>query len=149
MDGGTDKGGIAVPILDDVGILLVNAGVGTLGTTLFLGSIPADGTVSPEDTIAAVIPIPGLPPVHVHNEPLASYQQPVFQIVTRSAPYGFAAAMARAEAALVALDGVRNQTVGGTCFLWITSLQSPWSLRTDDYNRYYLVFNVRCAVRAA
>ena len=134
-------------ILDDLGTLLGNAGVGTLGTSLFLGSLPADTPVSPQDEITTIIPIPSLPPVHSHLEAYATYTQPIFQILTRSAPFGFAAAMARAELAFRALDGVQNATIGGSHFLWILAVRSPYALRQDDYQRYHIVFDVRCAVR--
>jgi minor capsid protein len=135
-------------ILDDLGTLLQTAGVGVLGSTLFLGSMPPDTVATPNAELVAVIPIPGMPSVHSLADQVATFQQPFYQVLVRSTPYGFAAAMQRAEAAFVVLDGLHNVTVGQTYVLWIVALRSPYALRQDDAARFYLAFDVRCAVRS-
>jgi hypothetical protein len=138
-----------VALLDDLGAYLATQGVGVLGSTLFLGSMPPDIAATPNDELVAVIPIPGMASVHDLAAGPATFTQPFFQIVTRSTPHGFAAAMARAEAAFVALDGLHNLTLGGTFVLWVVALRSPYALRQDDLARHHIIFDIRCAVRAA
>jgi hypothetical protein len=133
-------------VLDDLGTLLQTAGLGTLGTSLFLGSVPMDAPlVTIQDALVALIEIPGLPPIHIHNEDAPQIEQPVVQVVTRGQPYGYAAARLQAHAAFVVLDSVHNQTLSGTFYLWIQAIKSPYILRVDDLHRPVLVFDVRCA----
>lgn len=132
-------------VLDDLGSLLVSAGVGVLGSTLFLGSLPADGPVSPQDEIVALLEVPGMPSIHHHGAQQASYEQPVVQVLVRGAPFGYQAARARAQTIYETLDGRSNDVIQGTPYLWMVALQSPWFLRSDDMSRPHLVFNVRLA----
>lgn len=133
-------------ILDDLGSFLQAQGVGTVGTTLFKGLIPEDAPlVATQDSLVALVEVPGLPPVHVHSQAAASYEQPVVQVLTRGVPYGYAAARTKAHQAYVTLDGVQNQTLSGTQYLWIAALQSPFLLKWDDLARPLIAFSVRCA----
>ena len=133
-------------LLDDLGSHLQNAGIGTLGTTLFKGSLPLDApAVVIQDALVALIETPGLPPVRTHD--LGRYELPVVQIASRGAPYGYVAARQKAHDAWMALDGVSNQTLGSGFYLWIEALQSPWWLRSDELNRPVIVFSVRVARR--
>jgi hypothetical protein len=131
-------------ILDEIGAFLEAEGVGIIGQTLFLGSMPQDepGTGS-QDAVMAVIEIPGQTRVAMHD--LAKYERPYLQIATRGAPYGYPAARLKAQEAWDALDGVANTALSGATYLLIEALQSPYFLRTDDLNRPYLIFNCRCA----
>jgi hypothetical protein len=133
-------------LLDDLGTYLQAQGIGTVGTTLFKGSIPQDApALNVQDALVALIETPGLPPMHVHSVSGPDVEQPTVQVVSRGAPYAYAAARTKAEAAFVALDSVHNQTLGTAFYLWILALQSPFLLRVDDLNRPHIVFNVRCA----
>jgi hypothetical protein len=131
-------------ILDEVAAFLQAEGIGLIGQTLFMGSMPQDepGTGG-QDAIMAVIEIPGQGPRSTHD--LAKYELPHLQIATRGAPYGYPAARQKAQDAWEALDGLANTALSGTTYLLIEALQSPYWLRTDDNNRPYLIFNCRCA----
>jgi Bacteriophage minor capsid protein len=131
-------------LLDELGAYLQSHGVAAVGSTLFKGSFPLD-TLENTAPILALIEVPGLPPVRSHDVPVARYEQPVVQVATRGAPYGYPAARAAAQAAWDVLDGVQNTSLSGTFYLWLQALQSPYWLRTDDFQRPVLLFNVRCA----
>jgi minor capsid protein len=131
-------------LLDELGAYLQAQGVGTVSSTLFKGSFPLD-TLENTAPILALIEVPGLPPVRSHDVPVARYEQPVVQVATRGAPYGYPAARQTAQAAWDVLDGVQNASLSGTFYLWLQALQSPYWLRTDDFQRPVLLFNVRCA----
>ena len=96
-----------------------------------------------QDALVALIETPGLPPVRTHDA--ARYELPVVQVVSRGMPYGYAAARQKAQAAWDVLDGVRNQTLGTTFYLWIDALQSPGGLGADENNRPVIVFSIRAA----
>lgn len=136
--------------LDDIAAYLQGEGIGTIGTTLFKGSIPEDAPlVAVHDALVALMETPGLPSSHVHTRAQASFEQPTLQVVIRGAPYGYPAARQKAQDAFEALDGVANVVLGTGAYLWILALQSPFWLRTDELQRPYFVFNVRCARGAA
>ena len=133
-----------MPLLQELATYLQAAGLGTVSSTLFMGALPLDDPATGgQDACIAVIPVPGLPPVHAHDG--TRYEQPVVQILTRGVPHHFAAAWDAAMTAWEVLDGVSNQALSGVNYLWIQALQSPWRLRIDDYHRSHIVFNVRCA----
>jgi hypothetical protein len=132
-----------VPLLDELGTLLHTAGVGTLGTTLFKGALPLDHPLTDAaPPILAVIEVPGLPVVRAHD---SKFEQPVLQVAIKGAPYGYAAARAKAQEAWEVLDGVRNTVLSGVAYLWIEALQSPYWLRTDDMHRPLIIFTIRVA----
>lgn len=133
-------------ILDDLGTLLQTAGLGTLGQTIFLGSMPLDapGTTTP-DAIMALLETPGPGPLLVHDDVLPSIEQPIVQVRVRDAPYAYQAARLRAQQAWQVLSAVHNEALSGTEYLSILPLQSPFPLDTDDFARPHLIFHVRCA----
>jgi hypothetical protein len=133
-------------LLDDLGSYLQAQGVATLQATLFKGGIPMDSSEAPvDDAIMALVETAGLPPFHVHNIQAASFEQPTAQIIVRGAPYDYAEARTRAQAAFLALDGLSNVTLSGTFYLFVQALQSPFSLHMDQMGRPVIVFNIRCA----
>jgi hypothetical protein len=131
-------------LLDELASLLQTAGVGTIGSSLFKGQIPLDTPTTVETALVALVEIPGLPPLRTHDTPPSRIGQPVVQVVSRGAPYGYVAARQKAQDAWLALDGVRNQTLSGTDYLFIQALHDPFLLKIDDLHRPYLVFSARC-----
>ncbi|HEX6827145.1 MAG TPA: minor capsid protein [Nitrospiraceae bacterium] len=135
-----------MPVLDELGTYLEAQGVGILGVSLFQGGIPQDApNIAIQDSLLALIEVPGLPPVHVHTQTAATYEQPMVQVATRGQPYGYDGARAMAQQAFLALDGLANVVLSGVEYLWIQAMQSPFLLRTDELARPLLVFTVRVA----
>jgi len=130
-------------VLDEIGAFLEAEGVGIIGQTLFLGSMPQDEPgAGSQDAVMAVIEIPGQGPRKAHDQTL--YELPYLQIATRGSPYGYQAARQKAQDAWDALDGVANMALSGTTYLLIEALQSPYFLRSDDMSRPHIIFNCRC-----
>lgn len=132
-------------ILDELGQYLQAEGLGTLGTTLFLGGLPVDApNVAPLDAITALVEMLGFPAEYVHDVVSPSREVPVVQILTRGAPYDYATARTWAQEIWVALGSIRNQTLSGTWYLGVRPIQSVFKLRDDDYARPLMSFQVRC-----
>lgn len=131
-------------VLDEIGAYLQAEGIGVIGSTLFLGSMPQDepGTGG-LDAVLAIIEIPSRPAVRNHDKTL--YELPRLQIQTRGTPYGYPAARQKAQDAWEALEAVTNQALSGVMYLRIEPLRSVFWLRTDDNNRPHLVFDAECA----
>ena len=131
-------------LLDDLGQYLQTEGLGTLGTTLFLGGLPVDApNVATPDAITALVETPGFAPQYVHTPVGVSWEQPVVQILTRGAPYDYATARTWAQDIYLALGRIRNEQLSGTYYFWVSPLQSVFELRTDDYARPIMSFQVR------
>jgi hypothetical protein len=130
-------------ILDEIALHLQAEGIGIIGQTLFMGSMPQDepGTGG-QDALVAVLEIPSRPPMRNHD--LAILELPRLQIQTRGAPYGYPAARQKAQEAWEALEAVTNQVLSGVTYLRIEAQRSVYWLRTDDMNRPHLVFDVEC-----
>lgn len=131
-------------LLDEVAAYLQAEGIGIIGQTLFMGSMPQDepGTGG-QDAIMALIEIPSRPVIRNHD--LSLYELPRLQIQTRGMPYGYPAARQKAQDAWEALEAVTNQVLSGVTYLRIETQRSVYWLRTDDMNRPHLVFDVECA----
>jgi hypothetical protein len=131
-------------VLDEVGAYLQAAGVGIIGQTLFLGSMPQDEPGAGfQDAIMALKEIPSRPPVFAHDQTL--YELPMLQIETRGVPYGYPAARQKAQDAWDALRVITNQSLSGTTYLRIVPQRSVYWLRTDDYFRPHFLFDIECA----
>lgn len=131
-------------LLDEIGAFLQAEGVGIVGQTLFLGSMPQDEpSTGSQDAVVAVIEIPSRPPMRNHDKTLL--ELPRLQVQTRGAPYGYPAARQKAQDAWEALEAVTNQVLSGTTYVRIETQRSPYWLRTDDYNRPHLVFDAECS----
>lgn len=133
-------------ILDDLGLFLQTQGLGTLGQTLFQGSVPLDSVETfYSNSLIALLETPGLPPERVHDGPGSSVDQPVIQVLVRGEPHGYEAARALSEDLYRTLDGLTNVTLQGTAYLWLLAMQPPFLLRWDEMARPVFVFQVRCA----
>jgi Bacteriophage minor capsid protein len=123
-------------VLEDLGAYLEAEGLGTLGTTLFLGGLPLDTPTHPTaDAITALVATPGFPAEYVHDVLAPSREIPVMQILTRGAPYDYPGAWTWAWEIWVALGSIRNQVLSGTFYLGVVPIQNIWKLRDDDYAR--------------
>ena len=135
-----------MPLLDEVGLLLQTAGLGTLGTTIIKSSVPLDEPMSPafEDALIALLEVPGYPALDILNTPDDTVEQPVVQVVIRGAPYEYEAARAWAQQVYLTLRRVQNQLLSGTFYLFMQPLQPPFALPVDALQRPHIVFRVRC-----
>lgn len=132
--------------LDDVGAYLQTQGLGTLGTTLFLGGLPVDApNATTPDAITALVETPGFAAEYVHDVLGVSWERPMLQILTRGAPYDYVGAREWAQDIYLALGQIRNQVLSGTYYFWVMPHQTVWKLRDDDYARPVMTCQFRCA----
>lgn len=136
-------------VLEDLGIFLQTAGLGTLATDLFRGGLPMDTPTAPvHDAIMVLIPVPGLPAVFALSGDGApcKVEQPVIQVLCRGNPHDFLGAFTRAMAAYNALDGLNNTLINNVFYLMVMAMQPPFCLRqADEMGRPHIAFNIRCA----
>jgi hypothetical protein len=135
-----------MPILDDLGAFLQAHGFGTLGQSIFLGSIPLDPPGSGvQDAVLGLFEIPGLPSEKVHDLLGPAVERARVQLRWRGTPYGYAAARTQAGNAFRLLETVVNQPINGVFYQQITALQSPFALPSDEWQRPSILFEIICA----
>lgn len=117
-------------LLDEIGTYLQNAGVGTLGKSLFRS--PEFPTTA-EDTATAIIESGGFRPGYVHDRDGPSYDRPSFQLLHRAKD--LAVARAKAELAWKALGLIKNRSIEGWRYLRVTPVQSPFGIGKDENGR--------------
>jgi hypothetical protein len=133
--------------LDDIASVLVTAGVGVLGTSLFLSSkavIPSGAGPYITLTETGGMGVGGFRGEggRVQNKAGSSTVRPGAQVLVRASTYG--AARSKSTAALVALDGIWNTTINGVAYLSITARQEPTDAGVDEAGRAVIVFNIDC-----
>lgn len=127
--------------LDEIASRLVAAGVGVLGTTLFMSSaakLPVGN--GPYITLTETGGIGTGKRNRVHNEPGIHVQTPSAQIAVRAMSY--VEARTKAKAAYAALDGTWNTVIAGVTYQQITARQEPTDLGLDEAGRVVVVFNI-------
>lgn len=123
-------------VLTGLGSVLQTAGVGTVGTSIFYGSLPME---APDNAIA-LVEYGGAAPQWSFNQ--IEWEQPRVQVLVRSVS-GYVSARAWAHAAWEALAVVKNQAIGGVWYQQVAMLQSPFVLTLDERERQVtFVFNV-------
>lgn len=125
-------------LLDDVAALLVEAGIGTLATDLFLARLPD----SPDSAIA-VREYGGAQPDYLYVGYDPTQEWPRIQIECRDPDY--AAAHLRIERCARTLGAVRERVVNGTHYHRITPLGPPVPLGEDESQRSRIVVSFECA----
>ena len=125
-------------VLDDVAALLIEAGLGTLGETIFLARLPD----SP-DAALAIREYGGAQPDYLYGgrDPTEEWNR--VQLEARDPDY--AAARLRIERCARTLGAVRERAVNGTHYHRITPLGPPVPLGEDESQRSRIVVNVECA----
>lgn len=115
---------------------LEDEGVGTVGTDIFAGSIPA-GVAS-----AIVLTLyPGDPPEH--NLSTTGWKIEIARLQLRVRNTSETTALSKAKSAADALSKIANQTIESVRYRSVMLLQSPGLLYRDENNRPNYGFNIR------
>src|SRR5678816_4477154 len=124
--------------LDEIAAKLANAGVGTIGGNIFLGS----KAVIPEGDgpYISLLETGGSAPTRIQNQAGANTQRPTAQILVRAKSYQ--TARNKSKEAYNALDGLFNTVLSGTYYQSVTARQEPTDIGLDDVGRPRLVFNI-------
>ena len=126
-------------VLEDLGVYLEGLALVTVGTDLILGHMPSSPKVC-----CALLEYGGDPPLRNQSEGAArsgaqSGERPRIQLLCRSDSYVTGRGLI--QSIWEALDGVVNQTINGTSYVRIASLQSPFFLEFDENKRYLFAVN--------
>lgn len=128
-----------MPFLDEVAAALQTAGVGVIGTSIFVSSKAIVPTgVGP---YIVLIETGGSGSSKTQND--TATERPTAQISCRAASYLTARAMLKAAyVALGGANGVYNQTLSGVDYLSITARQNPTDIGLDGAGRAMVAFNI-------
>lgn len=122
-------------VLTELGSVLQTAGVGTVGTSIFLSGLPMEPV-----TAVGLMEYGGAAPQWTFNQ--IAWEQPRVQVQVRSVS-GYAAARTLARQAWDALAAIRNQSISGIWYMQVAMLQSPFMLTRDEHSETVtFVFNV-------
>ena len=125
-------------LLDDMGDLLSTGGLGTVGSTIFLGYEPPA-----PDAVVVVYETAGLAPERAMS-PLAGTvvcERPGVQIVCRGVRDDYATPRQQAHLAWKLIEGLQPRTLNGRRYLYAEAIQSPFPMRRDDVGRVLIGFN--------
>lgn len=135
-------------VVTEIAAKLSAFSLGTLGSTLFYGSMPP----SP-DECCAIYEYGGLAPVHGFGTPGIDFETPAIQVVFRGlqpkagVTTAYTGPRAKAEAAYLGLSAVEAETLtGGTSAFYHTihAQQAPLLIGRDESMRYLIGVNFLC-----
>ena len=129
-------------ILESVGDYLVTNTLGTLGTNLFLGTLPE----SP-DACVAVYENSGTPPSFTMGTGGIVIDYPMLQIICRAGREDYPTARDKAESIRNLLASVLESTISGVHIMRIEPMGSVNPLGVDPKYRPLVSVNFRCLVR--
>ncbi len=120
-------------MLPDVAAYLQGRGVATVGTNMFLGSMP------PSPAVCVALREAGGAPAEWTHQGVA-WERPVIQVIVRHTSYS--AGRALIEQAYQSLLALKNTTIGGIRYYNAEPMSPPSMLEFDENDRPILVVNV-------
>lgn len=129
-------------ILESIGDYLVTNSHGTLGTDIFLGTLPE----SP-DACIAVYENAGSSPAFTMGSGGIVIDYPMLQIICRAGREDYPTARDKAETIRVLLAQILDQSISGVHILRVEPMGSVNLLGVDPKYRPLISVNFRCLVR--
>jgi len=129
-------------ILESIGDYLVTNSQGTLGTSIFLGTLPE----SP-DSCVAVYENSGSSPAFTMGAGGIRIDYPMIQIICRAGREDYPTARDKADTIRILLASVVETTVSGVHIMRIEPMGSVNQLGVDPKYRPLISVNFRCLVR--
>lgn len=129
-------------ILESVGDYLVTNSQGTLGTNIFLGTLPET-----PDACVAVYENAGSSPAFTMGSGGIVIDYPMLQIVCRAGREDYPTARDKAETIRTLLASVLETTISGVHIMRIEPMGSVNLLGVDPQYRPLISVNFRCLVR--
>lgn len=117
-------------LLDALADKLVTDGLGTLGTTIFIGQIPA----SP-DACVVIYEGRGAGPEQVFGASVVAIERPAIRVVCRTGRNEYPEARVKALAVRASLGAIRNATISGVVFYSVYPSSDLYPLGLDDKER--------------
>ncbi len=121
-------------LLPELGTYLQTAGIGTLGTDLFLGLLPPT-----PDNCVVIAEYGGMAPEHNQGTLTLRYEFPRVQVLVRNTSY--ATGMLKARDIMGDMAAAADSTMSGVVYHSVDALQSPFFLQRDDNNRWVFACN--------
>lgn len=131
-------------ILEALGDHIQTNGLGTLGTNLYLGKMPA----SPDYCIT-LFEYEGMQPLENMGSAPYSIDMPRIQVMVRGARDDYPTARDGLQAIRELLAGITDVTISSTKILRVASVGSLIPLGLDDKDRPRLTANFQCYVERA
>jgi len=129
-------------ILESIGDYLVTNSLGTLGTTLFLGTLPE----TPDECVA-VYENAGSPSAFTMGTGGIVIDYPMIQIIARAGREDYPTARDKAESIRVLLASVLDTTISSVKIMRIEPMGSVNPLGVDGKYRPLVSVNFRCLVK--
>lgn len=129
-------------ILESVGDYLVTNSLGTLGTDIFLGTLP-----EAPDACVAIYENAGSSPSFTMGSGGIAIDYPMLQIICRAGREDYPTARDKAESIRVLLAQVLEQSISGVYVLRIEPMGSVNQLGIDPKYRPLISVNFRCLIR--
>ena len=129
-------------ILESVGDYLVTNSIGTLGTNIFLGTMPE----TPDECVA-VYENSGSSPMFTMGPGGIVIDYPMIQIVARAGREDYPTARDKAESIRTLLASVLDSTISSVNIMRIEPMGSVNPLGVDSKFRPMVSVNFRCLVR--
>lgn len=131
-------------VLNEIAAHLASLGVGTVGTTIFIGVMPET-----PDACTSIYEYGGLAPDFSLGVDGIDTETPAVQVVCRGVKDDYATPRATATLAYEGLSKVEAETItttGGTSafYHWIHPEQSPFLMQRDANGRVYIACNYLC-----
>lgn len=128
-----------MPFLDEIAAKLVSAGVGAIGTVIFLSSKAVIPTGA--GPYLVIIETGGTGAMRTHNE--TAVERPTAQLSARATDYQTARAKLKAAYdALGGPNGLHNVTLSGVFYLSITPRQQITDIGLDGAGRAMVAYNI-------
>lgn len=121
-----------------VAAYLASAGLGTLGTSIFVNVKPAT-----PDNLISVFGYAGSPPERTHDT--SGNSRPGIQVYVRDT--SASTCRTRIESVFNLLDGISDTSLSGIFFLSIQANQSPIPMGDDENGRKEFIINFSTIVR--
>lgn len=117
-------------VLDALGAKLQTDGVGTLGTTIFLGFQPAT-----PDACVVIFEGKGNGPELTFGSGVLAVERPSIRVISRGARNDYPTTRTLMEAVRSSLGAIRETTISGVNFMCVNTTSDPYPLRLDDKER--------------
>jgi len=117
-------------LLDALGARLQTDGVGTLGTTIFLGFMPPT-----PDAIVVIYEGRGNGPELTFGTGVVALERPSVRALARGARNDYPTTRTLIDSVRASLGAIREETISGIKFMCVTPTSDPYPLRLDDKER--------------
>ena len=119
-----------------------NSAALTIGTNLFVGSLPDDPQ---SDSAVGLMAYDGTAPTTTFGAVIPKVERPRLQVMSRH-NYDYAAALTLSYSIMSILTPIANQSIGTTTFHSVTALGSPMPMGPDSSLRLRFVNNYDIAM---